>query len=276
MKLQASIKAVVAAIMFGAASQAMATVVTLSPSNLPLNGYLTTGTYTGSFDGSGSLPNDYTVNSLKVGFLFTDDSNDPFSNVNGIITSSSTLTSTTGNNRSATYTTTYLVPVTSTGEHESVQLAFGGLTFTGQTNAGSSTVTPGVPLTEPAVKGSDIWVKGSGTSTVQCTADEILHDNSCKKVPYYTVKKTITTTTATDYTGTITFGGDLLTSLFQAKKLDFNLNVTGDLYLTSASLDVDYTATPKPQPHDVPEPGSLALFGIAVAGIAGVSRKRGV
>lgn len=272
MKFQNLIKASMAALAFGTASHAMADVITLDASNLPANGYLSAGKYSGSFNGTGLLPTTYTVNKLSFDFKFADDSNDPFSDVKGFITSTETLTSTTGNNRTATRTTTYLVPITSTGESESVMLNFGALSFFGKTSAGNTTTTPSAPITEAPVKGTDIWVKGSGATTVQCTQAEIDHDSSCKKVTYYTVKKTVVTTSATDYTGMISFSGDLVSSLFQNNKLDFTLDVTGDLYLTNASLDVDFDV-PVPTAA-VPEPGSLALFGIAMFAAAGVSRKR--
>lgn len=250
----------------------MADVITLNASNLPLDGYLTARKYNGSFDGTGRLPDAYTVNKLSFDFKFADDSNDPFSDVQGFITSTEELTSTNGNDRTATRTTTYLVPINRTGEDESVTLNFGALSFFGKTSAGTTTTTPSGPVTEAPVKGSDIWVKGSGSTTVQCTQEDIDHDNSCKKVTYYTVKKTVVTTSATDYTGMISFSGDLVASLFQNNKLDFILNVTGDLLLTKASLDVNFDV-PAPTAA-VPEPASLALFGIAMFAAAGVSRKR--
>lgn len=273
MYIQHLIKASIAALAFGAASHVMADVITLQASNLPATGYLTTGTYTGSFDGAGLLPAAYTVNNLKFDFKFNDDNNDPFTNVQGFITSSEELTSTTGNNRTATRTTTYLVPIQSSGEGESIKLTFGALSFMGQT-AGTTTTTPPATVTPTPVLGSAIWVKGSGSTSVQCTAEQIAHDSSCKKVSYYTVTKTITTTSATDYTGMISFSDDLMSSMFLNDKLDFALDVTGDLFLTSASVDVTFTSDVVVSPAPVPEPGSLALFGIAMLGAVGVSRKR--
>jgi len=254
----------------------MADVITLNASNLPTSGYLTTGTYNGTFDGTGLLPSAYTVNYLNFDFKFTDDSNDPFANINGIVTSSEVLTATNGNNRTATLTTTYFVPVQSNGESESIKLSFGSLSFMGQTQAGT-TVT-GAPVTQtgqPARVGT-IWVKGSANNGVEkCSDAEIRERNpSCKEVPYFTVTKTVTTTNTTDYTGMLSFNGSLLTSLFKNDKLDFTMDVTGDLFLTSATLDVTYTNDAVIPPGAVPEPGSLALLGIAMLGAVGVSRKR--
>jgi hypothetical protein len=53
------------------------------------------------------------------------------------------------------------------------------------------------------------------------------------------VTKTITTTNTTDHTGVINISGDLIASLFQNDKLNFGLDVNGDLFLTRATRDVN-------------------------------------
>lgn len=282
MKLKDMIKASIAAFAVAAASSAMAEVITLNASNLPANGYLSAGTYQGSFNGAGLLPAAYTVNNLSFDFKFIDDGFDPFTPVPGAITSSDVLDVSNSPDhpgvKIATRITTYFVPVQSYGEAESARLTFGAVSFTGKTQAGQTVYgLPSTPAeTQPVRTGNaTIWIKGNGTDQRECTKAEVdARDRSCKELPYYTVTRTVTKTDTTDYTGSLNFTGSLLTSLFQNDKLDFTLDITGDLLLTKATLDVDFSDNTPAAGAAVPEPGSLALFGIALLGAIGATRKR--
>lgn len=281
MKFQHLIKAAVVALALGSASHAMADVIAINASGLPQDGYLSAGTYNGSFNGTGLLPAAYTVNNLTFDFKFADDGSDLFNDVPGTSVFVSEVWSVvkgTGQQLDkATRTTTYLVPVLRTYDAEAVTLKFGGLSFeeTRTTAGGTTTGTPTAPVPAPAVnQNSFVWLKNvNGVSTV-CDQYQIDHDASCKKSEFFTVTKTSVRTDTAFNAGAISFSGDLVSSLFQNDKLDFGLTVTGDLYLTKASLDVTFTEDAVAPPAAVPEPGSLALFGIAMLGAVGVIRKR--
>ncbi|WP_369093421.1 PEP-CTERM sorting domain-containing protein [Massilia sp. X63] len=276
MKIHHSLKAAVAAVLLGAASHAMAGVVQVSATGLPTNNYLTAGTYQGSFnlDGVLGLPSAYSIDSLSFSFKFVDDGADDFSSLAGNATGSTTTfkVSGSGNNRIATTTTTTVVPVTKTGEQESVKLSFGNVDFFGQTSAATSTSDP-VTTFQPAKDAGTVWAKNNG---VKCTTQEVIdHDASCKEVKHQTVEATQSTTTTTDYSGMFTIQGSLLANLLQDKALNFSFDIGGDLYLAAATLNVGFTEEAKPAASvNVPEPTSVALFGIALAGLAGLAGVR--
>lgn len=183
-----------------------------------------------------------------------------------------TSTTIAGDPRVATTTTSYQVAASKTGEKESITLTFDNVNFfSGQTAKGTDQVSGPVPTyTNPVAAGI---VKAKNGSTTVCTPQELSQGSSCKDVPHQTVEATATTTTTTDYTGGFTIGNSVLASLLQDKVLNFSFDLTGDLFLTGATLDVNFTETVTPPVGNVPEPASLALFGIALAGIASVRRK---
>lgn len=272
MNIQNAIKAAIGALLIGAAAQASATVVpVINATGVPSASTLLTsgGNYAGSFDLS-FLPKQYIVNGIGISFAFADDKNDPFtpqtlswsSQASDFVFSTDTKT--------FTRTTTVTQSLAFTGEKEGVKLSFGNVGFDGATAKGADQAGYSSTTSTP-VSAGQIWSKNNG---VKCTTQEVIdHDKSCKQIDAYDVTVTNTTSTTTDYTGnfdivkSLLSYDSLLTQLKNTKSLGFNIGVTtGDLYLTSASMNIDYTETP--------EPGTLALFGIALMGVAGLRRAR--
>ncbi len=282
MNFQACIKTAIALLALGATS-AMAEPLTLQATGLP--SYLSQGTYQGSFD-AGFLPKNVVINSLSFSFLFVDDG-DVMSSIRGNSVSSTApaVREASGDPRgkqagrtfSETVTTTVTTPWTGVGEQESVSLSFGGATYAGATQEVHSDVTTAGPTRTELPK--VLYLKNNENRDVACLKTQWENGTAnCQQVTRTVVTKFETRTITTDYTGEIVLGAslfdskDLLASLLRDRKLDFSLDVLGDLDLFGATLDIDFT------PFDdiavVPEPGSLSLFGVAMLGFAGVRRKR--
>ena len=280
MKIQNTIKAACAALLFGLASQAGASVIGVDATGVS-NGYLNNATYNGSFDASLLLPKQFTVNSIGFKFTFEDDTSDLLNSVTGTLVKDTSKAIYDSSSKTFTTTITNTTPVTKTGEKESVLLSFGGVSFNGQTSKSDLGTVTKLDSTSKKQTAS-IYAKQG----VQCTQEQIDHDNSCKQVTSYTVTDNKTATTTYEYNGSFDITqflskdfqkasfDALVAELTSTKSLNFSLGVTGDLKLTGIKLDLDYTDTTPPPSNNVPEPASLALFGIALAGIAGVRRAR--
>jgi hypothetical protein len=266
MNIQNTLKATAALLLSGLASQAMATSITLYPSKLP--NYLANSTYQSSFDGLADLPGRFTVNSIDFSFVFSDDISDPFTSVNAGRSSSAATSSLAG--KSSTVTTSVTQLITRSGEREAVQLSLGSLVFSGSSGALKATTEKIIDY-GLKTRGATSYAKLNGDACVLTASNAA----TCKAISNYAVTNTTTYTTTTDYGGDITLNGSLmddgklLAYLQQNKLLNFSLGVTGDLNLVDAYLNLDITDT-----TPVPEPGSQALFAIALTGVVGALRAR--
>lgn len=230
---------------------ASATPVTLTGS-IANNTLLSNGTVSGVFDGTSVLPTDYTINSLTFSFTFLDDT-DP-------LTSSTTVTGKTSTGYDAYSWLTYVRDVTTTqtvtqtGQQESVSLALAGVTV----GSGATTATQ---------------TSSTTTSSGQLSLDSVYCFLAC--LTKYSDNITVTTTNTTDWTGSFTISGtvtdaSILSQLLSNDQLLYSLTTSGDVYLTSAQLNLDITPTTQAS-SAVPEPSTILL---ALAGLGGIGLGR--
>jgi hypothetical protein len=241
---------------------------------------LSAGTYQGSFNGSSFLPQGlFSITSLQFSFFFMDDhDNVGFTRTlietpKFLVTDSRMINSKTFEETVVKTTTSHFAGV---GEKESVKLNFGALSFLEETAA--------VDIDELLSGGSKSVVTTSYRSTdgTLCDAKEWAKASNkvCQKTTTTTNPKFNNFYTGIDYTGEVTFDGSLMgytpamKSLMLLKKLNFSLDVLGDIDLISATLDIEINTLESNNTVDVPEPGSVLLFGIALLGIVGIRRKQ--
>jgi hypothetical protein len=269
----------------------MANSVTLYGS-IPANTHLDAGAHAGVFDGSSILPTSFVINSASFSFSFQDDADNQTITPTQFLGASSTpysLSSASaagymGRDTYYIYTRNSIASYQyqRLGESEGVEVSLGGLGVgSGSTalSTASSTSSYFAGQSYDYRLGSPgYWVSYRcglyGSSTCYTYVSSGYAD-------YYTNNIAQTTVTTQDWTGGIEIAGGVsdlssLNQLYLAGQLSFDMSVFGDLNLVGATLTLDITDTSINQGGNVPEPGTLALMGIALFCAAAKGQGRGL
>lgn len=250
-----------------------------------------TEAYSGVFDGTAVLPSSYHVNTASYRFSFSDDKDPVTATQRTVATDkgsyrqvdyypAATLPCSTPTDpyRTCTAPALYVyeanvtehVEIAKTGQTERVGVSLGGYR-TGL--SGGTAVSEFSSVGEPVLSGRRFdtsYVAAGGTDLIGNYYPPIEHD-------YYSLVYVQTTTLIEDWTGDFNLAGGIsqqgiLDQLLNTRRLDFELSVTGDLYLTGAWLYLDITDTTPT--GTVPEPGTFALLGLGIAALRLNRRRR--
>jgi hypothetical protein len=273
------------ALVIATALSSLATSAVATP--LTLNGSVTNGTllHAGNVGGQftmGPLAADQVISGASFTFTFADDV-DNFVWGMPQVTSSSYGAYAYDSTYSFTYyqrtftaykrTGTRSQTVEKTGEQEAVSLSLGGVA------AGSGATSLAESSSQQVYEGfySDQEVKRGPEGYYYC-------GNGCSGYGplnidnYYSAPIVTQTNQVRDWTGTFTISGTIddqatLDALLTSGRLAFDLGISGDLYLSSSTLQLDITEKVKPPPGQVPEPATSWLM-LGALGVLGCMLRR--